>query len=195
LEEEIKNSKPAKEPVAIMDGKPIIVPPVPSEKDDLLQIMAAGVDEYTLASPEQMKENLNGEWRLQLLADKRGDGVKYYNTSLSWQQIDTESMAFKSKGSAGFLTVSQSGSIEFEGKQRILTRTDVDVSGTGGPLSGFLVKGSGGAAGAVSTPHQVFSVDSVLLITRMAPMKNRRYDDSQKEYFAVWKKVEPGTYT
>jgi hypothetical protein len=195
LEEELKNSKPAKEPVALMDGKPIVAAPDPNETDELRKIMAGtGLDEFILASAEQMKENLNGEWRLQLLADKRGDGVKYYNTSVSWQKVDTKSMTFESKGSAGFLSVTQSGGIEFQEKRRVLKRTDLDVSGTGGMLSGFLTKGSGGAAGAVSTPHQIVSVDSVLLITRMAPMKNKKYDDSQKEYFAVWRRMEPGTF-
>lgn len=194
LEEEIQNNKPAPEPVAIMDGKPIIAQPQATEKDEVKQMVAAGLDEYKLASPEQMMENLDGEWRLQLLADKRGDGVKYYNNSISWQRVDTKKMAFSSKGSAGFLTVSLSGGIEFQNKQRILKRTDLDISGTGGLLSGFLSKGSGGAPGAVSIPQQIVSVDSVLLITRLAPSNKKKYDDSTKDYFAVWRRVEPGTF-
>ncbi|CAB9497794.1 expressed unknown protein [Seminavis robusta] len=188
LEQEIEMNKPAPEPVAWMDGKPLVVEP---EKDDMALIMT-GMDEFALASAEQMKENMAGAWRLQLLADKRGDGVKYYNTSYSWQELDTESMTFTSSGVAGFLTVEQSGGIEFQEKRRILTRTDLVVSGTGGVLSGFLAKSSG-ASGAVSTPHQVVSVDSVLMITRMAATKNKRLDDSTKEYFAVWRRIEePG---
>ena len=175
-----------------MNGKPILVEPVRTEQDDV-QKMMGGMDEFVLASADQMVENLNGYWRLQLLADKRGDGVKYFNTSLSWQSFDTNAMTFTSSGSAGFLTVDQSGGIDFQAKRRILTRTDVAVSGTGGMFSGFLAKGSGGAAGAISTPHQIVSVDSILLITRMAPSeKTKRFDDSTKEYFAVWRKAEPG---
>lgn len=192
LEEEILSNKPAPEPVALMDGKPIIVEPTRAEKDEIKQMMG-GMDEFSLASPEQMRENLNADWRLQLLADKRGDGVKYYNTSMAWQKLDTESMTFTSSGSVGFLTVDQSGGLEFQDKRRILKRTDLSVSGAGGMLGGFLSKGSGGAPAAVSTPHQVVAVDSVLLITRMAPSKEKKYDDSTKEYFAVWRRAEPGT--
>ena len=192
LEEEIKNNLPVPEPVALMNGKPILEEPV--RKKDEVQKMMGGLDEFLLASADQMLTNLNGVWELQLLADKRGDGVKYFNTSLSWQSFDTYSMTFKSSGSAGFLTVDQSGGIEFEDERRILKRTDLSVSGSGGILSGFLNKGSGGAAGAISTPHQVVSVDSILLVTRMAPTeKIKSYADSTKEYFAVWRKAEPGS--
>jgi hypothetical protein len=59
-------------------------------------------------------------------------------------------------------------------------------------LSGFLAKTSGGAAGAISTPHQIVSVDSVLLITRMASLENKKFDDSTKEYFAVWRRMDAG---
>lgn len=193
LEEEIKNNTPAPEPVAIMNGKPIVVEPVRQKKDDL-QNMMGGMDDFLLASAEQMLTNLNGVWELQLLADKRGDGVKYFNTSLSWQSFDTGSMSFASSGSAGFLTVDQSGGIEFEEERRILKRTDLSVSGSGGIFSGFLNKGSGGVAGAISTPHQIVTVDSILLVTRMAPTeKIKSYADSTKEYFAVWRKAEPGS--
>ena len=191
LEEEIKNNMPAPEPVAIMNGKPILVEPARQKKDEL-QNMMGGMDEFLLASADQMLINLNGVWELQLLADKRGDGVKYFNTSLSWQSFDTGSMSFTSSGSAGFLTVDQSGGIEFEEERRILKRTDLSVSG--GIFSGFLNKGSGGVAGAISAPHQIVSVDSILLITRMAPTeKIKSYADSTKEYFAVWRKAEPGS--
>jgi len=189
LEEEIKSNKPAPEPVVFIDGKPLIAEP---QKDDL-QRMMGGIDEFTLLSPEQMKENLAGAWRLQLLADKRGDGVKYYNTTFSWQTINTDSMTFSSSGAVGFLTVAQSGGMEFQDKRRILMRTNLSVSGAGGLFSGFLAKGSGGAAGAVSTPHQVVDVDSTLLITRMAPVDGKKFDDAQKEYFAVWRRMDPET--
>ena len=67
-------------------------------------------------------------------------------------------------------------------------------SGTGGMLSGFFSKG-GGAAGAIGIAVQVVSVDSILLITRIAPSKKFKSDDSKKEYFAVWRKAEPGTFS
>jgi translation initiation factor 2 beta subunit (eIF-2beta)/eIF-5 len=195
LEAEIEMNKPAPEPVAWIDGKPILVAPERSEAGDMERRMQE-MDDFTLLSADQMKENLSGRWRLQLLADKRGDGVKYYNTSFSWQEIDTRSGTFSSSGAAGFLTVGQSGGIEFQGKRRILKRIDLAVSGSGGMLSGFLAKTTGGAPGAISTPHQIMSVDSVLLITRMASLENKKFDDSTKEYFAVWRRMdaEPSTY-
>lgn len=191
LEEEIKKKKPLPEPVAVMDGKPILVQP---ENDEVQKVMGE-IDKFVLVDAEQMLENLDGTWRLQLLADKRGDGVKYFNTTMSWQKFDTAAGTFSSSGNAAFIKVDQSGSFDLQRKRRILTRTDVSVSGTGGMLSGFLAKGSGGVAGAVSTPHQIVLVDSVLLITRMAPsLKQRSYDDSTKEYFAVWRRAEPGSF-
>lgn len=191
LEEEILDNKPAPEPVAVMDGKPIVVTPTKAEKDALKRTM--GLDEFALVSAEQMLENMNGEWMLQLLADKRGDGVKYYNTSYSWQKLDTKEMTFSSEGAAAFLTVDQKGGLEFQDKRRILTRTDVKVSGSGGMLGGFLTKGSGGAPAAISEPCQIVSVDSVLMITRMASLKGKKFDDSTKEYFAVWRRVDSET--
>lgn len=192
LEEEILSNQPAPEPTALMNGKPIIVEQ--ERKEDTLQNRIGGMDEFVLVGADQMRENLDGGWRLQLLADKRGDGVKYYNTTFSWQSFDTNAMTFTSSGAAGFLTVDQTGGVDFQDERRILTRNDLSVSGTGGMLSGFLSKGSGGAAGAVSKPYQIVSVDSILLITRMAPSgKKKRYDDSTKEYFAVWRRAEPGS--
>jgi hypothetical protein len=188
LEQEIEMNKPAPEPVAWIDGKPILAASERSETDDMESLMK-GMDDFTLLSAEQMMENLSGRWRLQLLADKRGDGVKYYNASVSVQEIDTRSGKFSSSVAAGFLSVEQSGGIEFQNKRRILKRTDLVVSGSGGMLSGFLAKTSGGAPGAISTPHQIVSVDSVLLITRMAASESKKFDDSTKEYFAVWSRV------
>ena len=143
LEEEIEMNKPAPEPVAWIDGKPILAAPERSEEDNMQRRMNE-MDDFTLLSAEQMMENLSGgRWRLQLLADKRGDGVKYYNTSESWQEIDTRSGTFTSAVAAGFLTVEQSGGIEFQSKRRILKRSDLLVSGSGGMLSGLLAKTSG----------------------------------------------------
>ena len=54
------------EPTAFLDGVPI----VSSRKRD------TGFGGFILSSPQDMMENLQGEWRLQLLADRAGEGVK-----------------------------------------------------------------------------------------------------------------------
>merc|ERR1712127_457600 len=72
-----KEMEEAAEETIYIDGKAI--------KKKQAQVKEPG--SYRLASPTQMVENLNGEWRLQLLADKSGDGVKYFNKTMSWQRI------------------------------------------------------------------------------------------------------------
>jgi len=191
------------EPVAVIDGKPIA--PVNTLSNDLAQL--GNNDEFLLADAETMLENLDGEWRLQLLADKKGDGVKYFNSSLSWQTVDTSDMKFASSAPSGFLTFEQEGSISFNEKKRILRRTDVQAAGAAGNPGNLLlstllggIKGSQrskGATGAVNSPQQVITVDSVLLITRGVPNKLRRSQsaDDDKDYFAVWRRVERGTFS
>ena len=156
-----------------MNGKPIVAPDVAT--------VVAGMDEFVLASPDQMLELLNGEWRLQLMADRQGDGVKYDNITL--QEIDTDSMTFRSSGPAGFVKVTQSGDLDFESNRRILSRPKVETSG--GLLSGILLGKKGGQAVA----QQIISVDSVLLITRLAPDKKRSPENSNRGYFSVWRRV------
>lgn len=238
LQQEIEaNSSKLKEPVAVMNGKPILQEDVTNEREPIrqklleLQRPAAGssssdtnydddedydeelealmaLDEYVLKDASKMKEALNGEWRLQLLADKRGDGVKFFNTSIAWQSIDTSSMSFTSMGPSAFLsTFQKSGSISLNDKRRILRRADVDIGGDGaggmmwGLVTGLLSgKQQTGPLGAIVSPQQVVLVDSVLLMTRNVPpryIKNTsaRTNDDEKDYFAVWRRVEPGTYS
>lgn len=190
LQEEIKRAAPPPEPVAVMNGKPILK----KQEDDLSSLV--DMDAFNLASPEQMIENLEGEWRLQLLADKKGDGVRYYNTTLAWQQVDTKAMRFQSSVPKGFLTVSQSGAFEFESERRIMERTNVSSSGAGNMFSAIL-SGSSGGSSSQSSSQQIVLVDSVLLVTRNAPNPKKKSvtDDNVKDYFAVWRRVEPGTYS
>jgi hypothetical protein len=180
------------EPVAVINGKPIM--PSRPEEDDLSHIRAMGSDEFFLADAESMLENLNGEWRLQLLADKRGDGVKYYNSTNSWQLVDMNAKEFFFSGPVGFLTVQQSGTIQFNEKRRILRRRAIQASG-GGMLAGIFGPRPGGPAGAVSMPQQVMTVDSEILITRGVPNRRTRDEAYEKDYFAVWRRVKPGTYS
>jgi tetratricopeptide (TPR) repeat protein len=182
LREEKKAAELARQPVPMMDGRPIVSSA--NRQDN------SAVD-FHLADPEQMIENLNGEWRLQLIADRTGDGVKYYNTTLSWQQVDTNGMQFSSQGQVGFLTISEAGYLEFEGENRILRRSDISTTGGGSVLAGLLRNQGGASSSGVA--QQVITVDSILLVTRCAEMA--RWQDEERDHFAVWRRVEPGTYS
>ena len=179
LEKELKKASPPSS-VAMMNGKPILAAVAAEETTSVATVMV-GMDEFVLGTAEQMLEHIHGKWKLQLMADRQGDGVKFDN-NCTMQQIDTETMTFKSSGPAGFVWVSQSGNLEFDKDRRILSRPIVETSG--GLLSSFLVGKKGGVAAA----QQILSVDSVLLITRLAPEKKRSSDDG-KGFFSVWRKV------
>lgn len=189
LQKEIAASV-VQEPVAVMNGKPILAEP----QQDYSVAQIPSPDDFLLADAQSMVDNLNGEWRLQLLADKRGDGVKYFNSTLSWQQVDTTSMTYSASGPSGFLTFDQTGNIEFNEKRRILRRRRVEESGTASVFTSFFGTRTGPAS-VVSAPQQVISVDSVMLITRGVPNRRRRDTDDDKDYFAVWRRVEPGTFS
>ena len=54
--------------------------------------------------------------------------------------------------------------------------------------------GGGGAAGEMAKkPQQVMTVDSALLVTRA--IVQAQAADNVKDYYSVWRRVEPGTYT
>jgi tetratricopeptide (TPR) repeat protein len=211
LESEIKRSSAPEQPVAVINGVPILSAAAAatgiestatpstsfSSSSDRLSVS----DEFTIMDPPSMMANLNGEWKLQLLADKRGDGVKYFNNAVAWQSIDSCNGTFSSCGPSGFSTVQNAGFVEFNDKRRILRRRGVQETGggVGGLLPPFLLGGAiggsrGGFASAVRSPQQVMSVDSILLITRGIPNRRvRQADDGEKDYFAVWRRVEGGT--
>jgi hypothetical protein len=209
LEQEIQSSEAA-EPVAVINGVPILAAAtaatgslsatetIPSSS--LYSSSASRVstmsDEFVMMDPSSMLANLDGEWRLQLLADKRGDGVKYFNNSVAWQSIDTANQSFCSCGPAGFATVQRAGRIEFNEKRRILRRRAVQESGGGVlSLSPLFLGSRGGFGAAVISPQQIMSVESVLLITRGIPNRRVRQDEGEKDYFAVWRRVERGTFS
>ncbi|KAL7550075.1 hypothetical protein ACHAWF_013310 [Thalassiosira exigua] len=155
---------------------------------------AIGMDGFVLLTSSQTLTSLDGEWKLQLMADKKGEGVDWFNSTLMWQAIDADGMTYMA-GSKGLRTSSQSGNLAFDGKERILSREGSPTSaggGGGGLLSAFF-GGAGGTAGQMSkVPQQILSVDSALLVTRAivkAPAA-----DNVKDYYSVWRRVDPGTY-
>jgi len=190
LDEEIKIQRNKKKTQVLLDGKPIV-----SSVDSSASSFGRSLNEFVLGDADQMIDNIDGEWRLQLLADKQGDGVKFFNSTLSWQIINTERMTFESMSSTGFLggKLEQSGDVEFEKKRRIIKRRDVQKKSN--ILSEILFGSSKeGAIGAVTIPQQIISVDSVLLITKFAPAKKGKVV-IEKDYFAVWRRVETGKYS
>jgi len=57
----------------------------------------------------------------------------------------------------------------------------------------MLLGGGSGTAGEMTkVPQQILSVDSVLLVTRA--IVKAQAADNVKDYFSVWRRVEPGTY-
>ena len=193
LIEEKKNEEAKNVPVDYA-GRPIVsVGARRSTQDGLAS--AIGMDGFVLAEPAQMLESLNGEWRLQLMADKKGDGVDFFNSTTVWQSIDTSGMAYSS-GSKGLRLSSASGDLLFDNTKRILSREGASAkvnTGGGGGLLGMLMGGGSNAGEMTKAPQQVLSVDSVLLVTR-AIVKSQAADNV-KDYYSVWRRVEPGTFT
>jgi len=177
------------EPTAYLNGKPIVkgAPSSPGLNDPTV----VSLGDFALLSSEEMVENLSGKWRLQLLADKQGDGVTFFNTTISVQDINIEDMTFSASGPSGFVTVESSGRIDMEESKRILTRPNLEISSSGGGLLGvFRGSKDSGFLGAIYKKQQVISVDSILLITKSAP-GSRKGRDADKEHFAVWRRISP----
>ena len=61
-------------------------------------------------------------------------------------------------------------------------------------LAGLFSGSRTGAVGAVNTERQVVTVDSSLLVTRGVPSRRGSSNDDEKDYFAVWRRVERGTF-
>lgn len=178
-------------------GRPIVSAVRRSTQDDLAT--AIGMDGFVLPKPSQTLANLDGEWRLQLMADKRGERVEFFNSTLFWQRIDASGMTYVG-GSKGLRSTAQSGVLDFSGAGRILSRVGASPNiagmgggGGGGLLSMILGGGTGTAGEMVKAPQQVMLVDSALLVTRAivkAPAA-----DNVKDYFSVWRRTESGTYS
>lgn len=189
LKEEIKRNKPKEEPIAVLNGKPII------KQEDMESPTAIGMDSLNMGDLEQTMENVSGEWKLQLMADSKGDGVSFYNKTLSWQYFDVEAMEYNSSGPAGFLTLSQSGEFEIDEISRIISRKNVKSQGSGAFLTDLLGTSSGSVA-ATNLQQQIISVDSEMLITRVVlDDDGKPKSDTRKDYFSVWRRAETGLYS
>lgn len=188
LQAEIEAAK-IEEPTAFLNGKPIKKGPSSSSG---FEIQTGSVGDFELLSANEMIEYMDGEWRLQLLADKSGDGVSFFNTTGASQTFSTKDMTFSASGPSGLVTEKCSGKIEMDASKRVLTRSEVESSNTG--VNGLLSMIGGGKntgfSGAVSRQQQVVTVDPLLLITRRA-RASRNTGDLDKEYFGVWRRVLP----
>jgi hypothetical protein len=189
-EEASKRELSMNEPIAIMNGIPIISTVTISENS------ASRVEDFFVPSAEQMIENLDGEWKLQLMADKKGDGVSFFNATLAWQMLDSSSQSYQSFGPIGFLTVSQKGSYDVDGELRFISRSKIQRAGPGAFLAGFLDETNlSGPAASTNLLQQIIAVDSELLITRIARPQNIDSNDNVKGYFSVWRRVQKGSFS
>jgi tetratricopeptide (TPR) repeat protein len=170
------------EPTAYINGKPIFAEPSRSEP----RSTSINIDDFVLSSADQMIENIEGAWRLQLLADKSGDGVSFFNTTIAFQKFSFKDMTFSASGPSGLTTVKSAGDITMDKEKRIISRSKVKGD-SGGFFSIFGGGKNAGFAGAISREMQIMSVDSILLVTK-SPVGSRRGDDAEKEYFGVWRK-------
>ena len=177
-----KEMEEAAEETIYIDGKAI--------KKKQAQVKEPG--SYRLASPTQMVENLNGEWRLQLLADKSGDGVKYFNKTMSWQRIDSENMEYSLFMPIGFTSIDEKGEWSFEDESRTFEHNTAGAKSDGG---GWLVTMLGGST--TMKAQQVLSVDDEMCIMRLKINERQKNDDNSnvKDYFSVWRKVDIGTFS
>eukprot|EP00980_Cylindrotheca_fusiformis_P003658 scaffold818_cov136-Cylindrotheca_fusiformis.AAC.24 len=184
LESEIAANKKI-EPTAFIDGKPLIA--VTQQPKKLKT--EVNLDDFVLASADQMLENIDGTWQLQLLADKSGDGVSFFNTTIATQEFSIADMSFSASGPAGLSRIEKSGEIAVDEEKRIITRPEEDSAGQSGIFSIFGSSSKSGFAAAVSRQQQIMTVDSVLLVTK-SPAGSRKGKDAEKEYFSVWRKIQ-----
>ena len=188
LQSEIDSSV-SQQPTAYLNGKPIERGP-PESSDYGSSIGTLG--DFTLLNAKEMIANIDGEWKLQLLADKTGDGVSFFNTTSAVQKFSIDDMTFSASGPSGLGTENCSGRIVMDDSKRVLSRDQIDSSNTG--VGGILSMISGGKnsgfSAAVSRKQQIISVDSLLLITRCA-RGSRKSGDLDKEYFGVWRREIP----
>jgi len=182
LQSEIDSSVVEK-PTAYLNGKPI-------EKGPKEAAYGTRIGDFTLLSADEMIQNMEGDWNLQLLADKQGDGVSFFNTTTAVQTFSVDGMTFSAEGPSGLVTEKCSGRIVMDDKKRVLSKEEIETSnsGVGGILSIISGGKNSGFSAAVSRKQQIVSVDSLLLITRCA-RGSRKSGDPDKEYFGVWRRV------
>ena len=181
LREEIKRNAPKPEPVAMINGVPIV------STDE--EISVPGLDSLNIGGIDTVIENIAGVWKLQLMADSKGDGVNYFNKTLAWQEFDVEKMSYKAFGPSGFLSLSQSGAFDIEEEQRILSRKEVEKDGSAKFFTDVYSSKLSGPTAAVNLQQQIMSIDSEMLITR-AVVPKIKLSETVKQYFCVWRRSE-----
>jgi len=189
LAKEMKKNEPDPEPLAMMNGKPI-----ERKKDDNELIAGiAGLESINLGDMNQVLENLSGEWKLQLMADSKGDGVNFFNKTISWQSFDAEEKNYKAFSPSGFLSVSQTGSFAIDDIKRVISRSEVSKEGSAAFFTDLYSTRLTGAVAAVNLPQQIISIDSELLITR--GIGTFSVSETSKGYYSVWRRSEDGAYS
>lgn len=183
LRAEIKKNAPKPEPVAVMNGVPI------ERRDEDDGQKTSGLDTFNLGDINQILENIAGSWKLQLMADSKGDGVNFYNKTLAWQKFDILDMNYEAFGPSGFLALSQKGSFDIDEVQRIITRREVEKEGPAAFFTDVYSSNLLGPTAAVNLQHQIISVDSELLVTRTVVPKSK-FRDTIKGYFSVWRTAD-----
>jgi len=183
LREEIKRNAPKPEPVAFINGVPII------STDEEIAPRVPGSDSVDLGGIDTVLENIAGVWKLQLMAGSKGDRVNYFSKTLAWQEFDIEKMTYKAFGPSGFLSLSQSGAFDIEGEQRIISRKEVEKDGPAKFFTDVYSSKLSGPTAAVNLQQQIMSIDSEMLITR-AVVPKINLSETMKEYFCVWRRSE-----
>ncbi len=189
LAKEIKKNEPKPEPVAIMDGKPI----ERSVNDEEDTMPTLSLDSINLGDMKQTLENIEGEWRLQLMGDSKGDGVNFYNKTVAWQNFDSQEMSYSTSGPSGFLTLSSTGSFKIDDVRRTISRSDIDKDGSAAFFVDVYSSNLSGPVGAVHLPQQIISLDSEMLITRST--SEASVTETVKGYYSVWRRAEYGAYS
>ena len=147
------------------------------------------MDSLNIGGIDTVIENIAGVWKLQLMADSKGDGVNYFNKTLAWQEFDVEKMSYKAFGPSGFLSLSQSGAFDIEEEQRILSRKEVEKDGSAKFFTDVYSSKLSGPTAAVNLQQQIMSIDSEMLITR-AVVPKIKLSETVKQYFCVWRRSE-----
>lgn len=188
LQSEIESSTKV-EPTAYLNGKPIERGPPETSR---YGASIGSLGDFTLLSANEMMDSIDGEWQLQLLADKSGDGVSFFNTTTAVQKFTVNGMTFSANGPSGFGTERCSGRILMDASKRVLSKDEVDINNTGVDKIFSMITGgkNSGFPAAVTRKQQIVSVDALLLITRCA-RGSRKSGDMEKEYFGVWRRIIP----
>lgn len=182
LRSKIKREKLAEEkPVAMMNGVPI-------QRKEIEEDLKSYELGDNLGEIDQVMENIGGIWRLQLLASNKGDGVDFFNKTLSSQSFDTSEMNYKATSPSGFFSLSQKGVFEIDEKQRIITRRDIEKEGSAAFFTDVYSTKLSGPIAAVNLQQQIISIDSELLVTRTVVPKEQM-SGNIKGYFSVWRRT------